>query len=98
MGDIKVSASHWAGLSGGDRSRIEAILNKNRLIQADDRIVPTPNVAMPEAGASEGGLCSVLCGVAEAAATQECNKLDGIAKDICLAATKAAGDLCRSKC
>ena len=98
MGEIKVSASHWAGLSQADRSRIEAILNKNRLIQADDRIVPTPGISMPEAGASEGGLCKTLCDVAEAAACQECNKLDGIAKDLCLAAAKAAGDLCRSKC
>jgi hypothetical protein len=99
MATVRVNADGWNTLNQSDRNQIEGILKKNRLLGANESIVPA-DVAIKEAGvqSAEGSLCKIACDAAEAAAIEACNKLSGPAKDLCIAAAKAAGDECRQNC
>ncbi len=101
MGDIKVNAQAWSGIAKEQQDKIQEILQKNRLLLAGDRIAPDPTAQAPEAGVAmdaEAGLCTLLCTVAETAAIAACAALPGPANAVCIAAAKAAGEFCRSKC
>src|SRR5690242_16807152 len=99
MADIKVNSNDWEAASEQDRSKIRNVLTRAKLLQSDDRIVPDKDVGgAPTGGGGQNDLCKAVCDVAQAAAIVECNKLDGTAKELCIAVAKAAGDVCRGKC
>lgn len=105
--EIKVNTNDWSGLSKEDQEKVTNILTATGLLPAGSSITPDAN-AKPATGlapASAGGLqpafpnlCKPLCDIAETAAIAACAALSGPAAAVCIAAAKAGGEFCRSKC
>src|SRR5215467_3753448 len=97
MDDVKINKQEWDQLNQGQRGSITNIINE---FFKGSSIVPDPT-ASPSVGIGgvSGSLCEAACNLAQAAAEAACQSIsDPIAKAVCLAAAKSAGDVCRSKC
>lgn len=102
--NIKVNAGDWSGLSSEDQEKVTRILTSTGLLQSGDNITPDPSAASAtgvgtaDAETTAFSFCTIACDIAQAAATAACAALSGPAVAVCIAAAKAGGDFCRSKC
>ena len=98
--DIKVNDSEWNGLGRDEQERVESIISG---FFKEARIVPdaatAPSGVQARALKLKNPFCKPACDVLEASASAACLTLSNpIAIAACLAAAKAAGDYCRSRC
>jgi hypothetical protein len=103
--DLTVNAADWNGLSSDDQEKVKNILTATGLLKSGSNITADPNTAsLAAVGAADPQLagfinfCKIGCDLAQAAATAACAGLPGPAAALCIAAAKAGGDFCRSKC
>jgi len=90
---IKVNKQDWNALSATEQNEISSIIGAHftgETIEATDDGTAIADV---------GGFCTMICNAAQAGATALCGRLTNpTAKQVCIVAAQAAGDLCRSKC
>jgi hypothetical protein len=90
---IKVNKQDWNALSATEQNEISSIIGSHftgETIEATDDGTAIADV---------GGFCTLICNAAQAGATALCGRLTNpTAKQVCIVAAHAAGDLCRSKC
>ena len=96
--EVRIRKDEWDGLSADSRKKVEAAIGS---FFKGSTLTPDPKgVSGVELGTSSvGGLCEAGCNIAQAGAEAACQGIsDPVAKALCLAAAKEAGDLCRSNC
>jgi hypothetical protein len=103
--DLTVNAADWHGLSSEDQEKVKNILMATGLLKSGSNITPDPNSAsLAAVGTADPQLagfinfCKIGCDLAQAVASAACNGLPPPAAAVCMAAAKAGGDFCRSKC
>lgn len=88
---IKVSKTDWTALDPDQQKQISKIIADN----FKETIEPTDDgVAVDQLGS----FCTMACDMAQAVAVAACGSLSSPAKDVCIMAAKAGGDLCRDHC
>lgn len=96
--EIKLKKDEWDGLNDESRERVQLVIGS---FFKQSKLVSDPaGVSGVALGANEiGGLCEAACNIAQAGAEAACQGIDDpIAKALCMAAAKEAGNLCRSEC
>jgi hypothetical protein len=97
MADLLISNQSWNSIDASAQARIKEILVDCKLLGPADSIAYDP-AASATAFAIPDSVCKAACVAAEAVAVGACALLPVPDSLVCIAAARAAGELCKSAC